>query len=46
MRHTEAWIYHVLIPSVITLAMIFILQNYRDSYSQQRQPTSISQSGK
>lgn len=27
MSHTEAWIYNVLIPSVITLALVFILQN-------------------
>jgi len=26
-KHNEAWFYHVFIPSVITLALIFILQN-------------------
>lgn len=25
--HTEAWFYNVFVPSVITLALIFILQN-------------------
>jgi hypothetical protein len=47
MRHNEAWVYHVLIPSVITLALIFILINYKDNYRPERQPASVvSQSAK